>query len=157
MTCPVTLAGAFHSSTLVKSAGTLFGYITLARIEDPRCVGGGATFLTATLPWHVRYASFTGTLPRITAITLAFIGVSLRFAVARIEPICLVGTTAAEPARNIISLNASGQATSTAWEGSIDLMPSPDTLCDFLGANADVTGAASVSDGAGNLIFIRLI
>jgi hypothetical protein len=157
LTCPVTLASSFHSNTIVKTAGLLIGYITAARVEDPRCAGGRFTMLTATLPWHVRYASFTGALPRIATATLTFIGVAFRFSIGGAEPFCLVGTTAAEPARGIISLNAAGQATSIAWEGSIDLTPSPDTLCDFLGANAEFSGAGSVSDGAGNLSFIRLI
>jgi hypothetical protein len=157
LTCPVTLAGAFHSSTIVKTAGTLIGYITTARVEDPRCAGGRATILSATLPWHVRYASFTGTLPRIATVTLTLIGAAFRVSIGGSEPFCLATTTAAEPARGIISLNAAGQATGIAAEGSIDLTPSPDTLCDFLGANGEFSGAGSVSDGAGNLIFLRLI
>jgi hypothetical protein len=82
----MTLEGSFHSRTMTKTAGALVGYITRATIKRP-CTGGtvwahngetnevlGGT-VSNTLPWHVRYNSFTGTLPNITAIAYELINV----------------------------------------------------------------------------------
>ena len=70
--CPVTLEGTFHSATIAKIEGSLIGYITRAIVAEtePPCRGGIAHVNTETLPWHVTYRSFVGTLPRITGIVL---------------------------------------------------------------------------------------
>jgi hypothetical protein len=68
--CPVTLEGTFHSTTIAKVVGSLIGYVTRAAVANTACTGGHATVLTATLPWHVTYEGFTGTLPNITRIRL---------------------------------------------------------------------------------------
>jgi hypothetical protein len=64
-TCHVTLEGSFHSRTITKSVGTLLGYIT--RVATGSC-SQGTTILNATLPWHIRYVGFSGTLPNITLL-----------------------------------------------------------------------------------------
>lgn len=66
--CPVTMEGSFHSRTLSKVAEQLIGYVTRVEINNAGCTSGHATVLTATLPWHIRYDSFTGTLPTIATI-----------------------------------------------------------------------------------------
>ncbi len=66
--CPVTLEGSFHTPTIRKVIGSLIGYVTRAAVRNEACRGGHATVLTETLPWHVTYEGFTGTLPRITSI-----------------------------------------------------------------------------------------
>jgi len=66
-TCRVTLEGSLHTRTIVKSAGTLVGYVT--RIITGQC-SNGVTILTETLPWHVRYIGFSGRLPDITLISV---------------------------------------------------------------------------------------
>jgi hypothetical protein len=65
MTCHVTLEGSFHTRTFAKVAGALVGYLT--RATTGSC-NNPVTILTATLPWHVRYEGFSGTLPNITLI-----------------------------------------------------------------------------------------
>lgn len=65
--CPVTLEGSFHSRTTTKTSGTLAGFITRASMGT--CESGRARWNTETLPWHVQYVSFEGTLPNITGIT----------------------------------------------------------------------------------------
>lgn len=62
--CPVTLEGSFHSKTMTKTSALLVGYIT--RASAGTCTSGSITWLGETLPWHVRYESFRGTLPAIT-------------------------------------------------------------------------------------------
>lgn len=99
VTCPVTLEGTLHSSTITKTAGLLIGYVTRASIATNgsttgRCTGGNGTILAATLPWHVQYSSFGGTLPNITSLTLRLINASFQIANGSE---CLARTTAAEP------------------------------------------------------------
>jgi hypothetical protein len=67
--CPLTLEGSFHSRTTSKVFGLLIGYVNRATVSPrERCTGGAATILTATLPWHVNYDSFSGTLPNLTSV-----------------------------------------------------------------------------------------
>jgi hypothetical protein len=70
--CALTLEGSLHSRTLVKTTGALIGYITRATLGT--CSRGSATILSTSLPWHVRYASFSGTLPNITRLNSTFTG-----------------------------------------------------------------------------------
>jgi hypothetical protein len=73
--CPLTLEGSFHSLSTEKVVGQLLGYI--ARTSLGTCTGGTGTALTETLPWHIRYEGFTGSLPNITGVSAAFSGLSL--------------------------------------------------------------------------------
>jgi hypothetical protein len=75
--CQVTLDSTLHERTMIKDLGTLMGYITRA-ILGP-CTGGTYTILTSTLPWHIRYSDFTGTLPEINSLIVHVIGFSWRF------------------------------------------------------------------------------
>jgi len=79
--CPTTLEGSFHSRTITKTARMLIGAITEARIKQNSCTNGTvSTFDGAesyngttppnTLPWHVTYESFTGSLPSIEAVNM---------------------------------------------------------------------------------------
>jgi len=76
ITCPITFEGSLHSRIIPKVLGTLIGYITRADIGS--CSFGRATILRETLPWHVRYLSFSGVLPNITQLRFNVIGFSLR-------------------------------------------------------------------------------
>src|SRR5215218_2848212 len=67
--CPVSLGGAFHNRTIAKVPRALIGRVTAARINGA-CSGGTATILSETLPWHVQYSSFSGTLPRIATVVI---------------------------------------------------------------------------------------
>jgi hypothetical protein len=64
--CPVTLEGSFHSRTITKNLGSLIGYVTRAIVKENSCQNGRGIPATETLPWHVTYEGFTGTLPEIT-------------------------------------------------------------------------------------------
>ncbi len=76
--CSVTLEGTFHSRTFMKVRSVLIGFITRAAISE--CVRGSAGFLAETLPWHVQYEGFTGTLPTIEQLRVQITeaGISLR-------------------------------------------------------------------------------
>lgn len=76
--CNATIEGSFHTRSIAKVVGTLIGYITSERFAHP-CTGGevwsangtevmGGSTVESTLPWHIRYDGFTGTLPSITTI-----------------------------------------------------------------------------------------
>lgn len=107
ISCNVTVEGTLHSNTIVKRDLALVGYITRAAFTRP-CVGGGegwvlngierhptlGTFGTS-LPWHIRYRSFRGTLPNITGIGLDVIGVS--FVVDVMSALCLFKSTTTQP------------------------------------------------------------
>lgn len=94
VSCAVTIEGSYHSRTIAKVVGSLIGYVNRAVLGT--CTGGRATVLRETLPWHITYDSFRGTLPNITEIRIRMIGASFR-----IEPgfgfVCLMRTTALSP------------------------------------------------------------
>lgn len=71
--CPVTIEGSFHNSTIAKTVGALIGYVTRASISAT-CTGGSATIHQESLPWHITYEGFTGTLPNIATEKLLVIG-----------------------------------------------------------------------------------
>ena len=85
ITCHVTLEGSFHYMTFAKNVGRLIGYITRVAVRRP-CTNGEAWAangteshprlgtLANTLPWHITYQGFEGTLPCITAILLLLRG-----------------------------------------------------------------------------------
>lgn len=64
--CNVTLSESYHSRTLTKTADSLIGYINAAAASS--CTSGNVRMNVESLPWHLKYASFSGTLPSITAI-----------------------------------------------------------------------------------------
>jgi hypothetical protein len=104
--CAVTLEGSFHSRTITKTTNALLGYVTRA-IVGP-CSAGAATVLTATLPWHITYQSFAGTLPNITRVRILLVNAS--FLIEQFGFRCLARTTAASPASGEIALGAGGRA-----------------------------------------------
>jgi hypothetical protein len=103
--CQVTLEGSLHSRTVVKSVGTLMGYITRAALGP--CSVGTATILALTLPWHVRYAGFTGTLPAISTLVTNMIGASFRIR-ETFGVFCLARSTTTEPAIGTYRVEGSG-------------------------------------------------
>jgi hypothetical protein len=67
--CALTLEGSFHSATVRKVRGALIGAVTRSTIKGESCEGGRATILQESLPWHLTWESFSGTLPRIEEVT----------------------------------------------------------------------------------------
>lgn len=116
--CNFTMEGSFHSNTITKVIGSLIGYVTAARYSRP-CTNGEAWIWNgtegelsgaSTLPWHITYEGFNGTLPNVTR---------LRWLVARAKftirnGICL-GTYA--PANANVSANMSAGTATVTWEG----------------------------------------
>src|SRR4051794_14739384 len=109
--CQVTLEGSLHSRTIDKVPGRLIGYITSAALGS--CSSGTATILRETLPWHVRYANFTGTLPNITSLGTNVIDASFRVR-ETFTITCLARSTAAQPAIGTFNRDVVGRTLTTA-------------------------------------------
>lgn len=78
--CALTLEGSFHGRTFAKTREALVGYVTTASMQSA-CNGGELHLLAETLPWHLRYDSFSGTLPRFNSIRFRLVELNLWFTV----------------------------------------------------------------------------
>jgi hypothetical protein len=116
--CPVTLEGSLHARTITKTSGLLIGYIVRGRTSA--CSVGSAVLLTpedgqtSSLPWHIRYDSFAGTLPAITRIRWHIFGFSYRI-VKELET-CLYTSTPTRPA--LLDLTREGGGSGALTTGS---------------------------------------
>lgn len=144
-TCQLTLEGSLHSRTIEKVPGSLIGYITRAILRKP-CAQGDATILTATLPWHIRYSSFTGTLPDITSVNSTIVGLAFR----ALEPVfglgCLARSTPERPVTFTNEKQGGNGFTSSSLGGSIPTdcglngtIRSRETRIEVLGATTRIT------------------
>jgi hypothetical protein len=100
-----------------KVRDSLLGLVTRATVG--RCESGNATVLTESLPWHMTYQSFSGTLPNITRVRLALINAAFRIEQALF--FCLARTTAAAPAFGEVSLGAGGRVEGLKPDGSREI------------------------------------
>ena len=119
--CEVHLEGSLHRRTLAKRVGSLIGCITQAELQrdlDPDgCETGFATILRETLPWHVRYLGFAGTLPNITQIIVNVIRAAFQVQEAGGGPLCLATTTEARPATGTFNREVGTRILTTAIIG----------------------------------------
>jgi hypothetical protein len=129
VTCELTLEGSFHYRTIVKREGALVGLVTRAIVRHPCRSGEGWTdngteeFLGSrtinSLPRHITYQGFLGTLPAITGIRLTIMGPSF---VASSPGICLARYGLAEDNVTMlatITAGVVGNATPVAGANSI--------------------------------------
>jgi len=107
-------------------------------------------FVQESLPWHVRYLYYTGTLPNITGVGLASVG--LEFAIT--EPVnCRTHTTEAQPFVAIANAESSGVITGMGPDEE-ELIPlEGEFLCLFAGegtfeGTGSVTTVPSCTEGA---------
>jgi len=114
--CELVLISSFHTRTITKTTGSLVGFIVGAEI--PRCRRGSATLLVETLPWHVRYFSFSGTLPGITRVSTQIIGFALQIREPTFGILCLARSTEAEPAFAVYNVSF-GRISSVSLGGGI--------------------------------------
>ncbi len=154
--CPAAFLGRFHDEDIVKTAHTLIGEVEFAHVFTEECVGGSATVLQATLPWHATYEGWAGALPnQITEITLLLVGASIQIAMGGTT--CLARTTVAEPAQFITFLNGGNTVGIIPPAASIDLGDiGGGTLCDALGFDGQLAEGGSVEDGEGNPLVVTL-
>jgi len=156
ISCEVTLEGSFHTRTFAKVAGSLIGFITRAVVR-PGCRGGWGDmrFLTETLPWHLRYASFSGTLPRVTSVTVDLVNWAWNY--PGLGATCLYRSTAAEPARWIMNRETTtGTITSVRADESIAVPFFSGELACASSINYRGTGSMTLL-GTSNAISVTLI
>jgi hypothetical protein len=114
--CRLTLEGSFHSRSIAKIAESLIGYVNSATLGE--CPINDTRVLRETLPWHIRYRSFAGTLPSIVEFTTVIVG----FAMSIREPFgvrCLGRSTATEPVFFRWTREAGGRWREAGLSGSI--------------------------------------
>jgi hypothetical protein len=144
ISCPVTLEGSFHSRTLSKVSGQLIGHVTRAQVPTglaPPCIGGKATALTETLPWHIQYNSFAGTLPNITRIRIALIGA--KFQIEEGTFLCLAATTQARPAMGDVEVTG-GSANRLRALPEFTIPLGGEFFCSVSGQSGNFSGTAEV-------------
>jgi hypothetical protein len=146
LVCAVTLEGSLHSRTIAKVTNVLHGFIN--RADLGACATGSTTILRETLPWHVRYASFSGTLPSITAIGFTVIGYSFQWR----EPLftCLARSTEARPVRGTFTREVGGVLTAARISGTVP------TSCGIEGGFESNSGTVTVA-GAATRVTVTLI
>jgi len=113
--CAVTVEGSFHSRTIQKNLGHLAGLITRAIVGT--CPRGSATVLQESLPWHVRYNSFEGTLPNIRQINATISGLAFRMREPTFGLTCLAVSEEEEPATLTFNRDVVTRALTTALAG----------------------------------------
>lgn len=116
--CALTLEGSLHSASFAKVRGGLVGVVTGAR-GSSGCGIFQSRVLTGTLPWHVRYNTFAGTLPNITSIALQVVGFEYLIRETGFGIECLFRSTEAQPLNFTWSRTGSGAVTSATLGGTI--------------------------------------
>jgi len=147
--CALTLEGSFHYGTLGKVAHSLIGHVTRARLGT--CRTGSATVLTGSLPWHITYEGFEGTLPNITGIRVALLGAQFRIHEPILGTECLA-TSNPERAFGIARLDAGSGNRNVI---GVTSESGARIRCGSLNGNFEGTGA--VRSVEGELLLVRLI
>jgi hypothetical protein len=151
--CDVTMEGSFHSATIAKTSGALVGFISRGTIAN--CINGRAEFIQTTLPWHVRYGGFEGTLPNISGVTLNIVGLGVTL--EREGVTCTTHTTAAQPLVGIARTGAGGAVNSFRGDETRTFPLSREGLCLFAG-EGKFSGSGSFKVlGTTQTVSIRLI
>jgi hypothetical protein len=157
--CPVTLEGSFHSRTLSKVSGQLIGYVTSAKVAGsrPPCTGGTATILTETLPWHVRYDSFSGVLPTITLIRIQLVGANFRIDPDGATNPCLARTSAANPAYGNVVVGTGGRVEILRADEASNIPLTEEFFCAISGGSTFRGNSEVFLQGTTTRIFVRLV
>jgi hypothetical protein len=172
--CQLSLEGSFHSRTLSKVCGQLIGYITQAQAPFT-CAGGEIAVLNGnernhanvvsenTLPWHVRYDSFTGTLPNIAGIRIQIIGAAILYWITTpfIATTCLYKSEIARPLFAILEVGAGGVITAMRFEETFSFLlfarlGAPEIFCPS-GAKITKRTTSFTVQGGTSRITVRLV
>jgi len=141
LTCSMTLEGSFHTRTFAKVASALIGYVTRATVAEASCSnrvgprgegewpGLKARFLSETLPWHLRYSTFSGVLPAISNVAMTLVGFAPRITELPFAGSCLYRSTATAPLPVSLALGPSGEVTSFDAGGENVPLSSGSALC----------------------------
>jgi len=165
--CNVTLEGSFHSNTIAKVARALIGHISRANVARPCAAGTAWAYngsevnevlggtLASSLPWHLTYESFEGTLPNITGVHLLLTGARflLRATVFGVTLLCNYTTGASGNAAGIAQISG-GVVTGLRADERREIRSESGGLCPA--GNFSGTGAATLL-GTTTALTIRLI
>jgi hypothetical protein len=149
--CNLTLEGSFHSGTIRKVQGALAGYITRASARE--C---STTILQGTLPWHITYDSFSGTLPRLESLNLVF----HRFAFiidTIVHPPCLFAEDGVRRVRERLNVEPNGLVLNTSVDNTIELPLFEGTEGCFRNVGFEGTGTVRLLGSSTQNISVRLI
>ncbi|HZV72142.1 MAG TPA: hypothetical protein VFF79_00345 [Conexibacter sp.] len=157
--CPATLEGTFHSRTIAKVAGQLIGFITRAIVGHP-CVGmEGKEFFfhngteavlgepPTSLPWHMTYSGFTGTLPVLTGLIVNIVGIRMTVLYGLGNCLEIYGS-ATESRPWVFNIEAAGAVTSLQpGSGHLIQQQGTSALCPELGRLSEPSGPVTVLGG----------
>jgi len=115
--CNITLSRTLHGGTIPKVLETLIGYMTAVSVGG--CETGSATILGETLPWHLRYQGFLGTLPNILGIIRRIVGWAMQIREPAFGITCLATSTAASPVTETMNREAGGRLSSLTLGGTV--------------------------------------
>lgn len=154
----MTLEGSLHSATIAKVAGALVGFVTRASLAEASCTGGlaeSAGLVTASLPWHVEYEGFSGTLPNLTAVKLR---VFEKEEVLRVLGVNCHYRPAAAGMQTILNVGTGGTITSAALESATQLVliSGPNPPCPPTNGDVAANGRFTVQ-GSTTSVTVRLI
>lgn len=152
--CPMSLQGTFHETTLGKSGGALIGHIVGHTLDGEACEGGDVTILSATLPWHVQYEFFSGTLPNISEIGVDVVGMAVGIRTG-IFFSCLATTTSLSPMVLRLARNIESGTISAVILDPDEQIPLSGTFCPEHGTISGV-GEATIT-GTERRIVVSLI
>jgi hypothetical protein len=159
ISCNVTMEGSLHSGTIAKVARSLIGYVARATVDARSCseargMGGTFTFLSGTLPWHITYTGFSGTLPLINDVRVSFIGMALGISSLLLN--CLTASTVANPAGWVLTREPRGAISGFGADAGI-ILPTPTGFgCERWHAVYFGTGRLTRPDGV-TLLTLRLM
>lgn len=167
VSCPVTIEGSFHGPTISKVAGSLIGFITRAKVGRP-CTGGtgwvyngsesnevlGGT-LASSLPWHISYEAFSGTLPSIAEIHILLRSWRwlLRVTVLGITELCNYTATLEHPIWIWIRIGRGGLEESAKLAEEKTIPSESGGAC----PTDDLSGTGTDTNGTGGTITLTLI
>lgn len=147
--CNVTLEGSFHSTSIAKVERALIGFISRASVNS--CTAGTMSVLTETLPWHVQYGSFGGTLPNISTLTTRIVGMSASWTFIGLT--CLGRTEANTPAQ-LIAERSGGTIASYRWDEAAPIPLTGSSGCSSI--RGRLGGTTSSATGLGNARAVAL-
>jgi len=152
-TCPVTLQGSFHSSTMRKTVGAVLGYVN--GHETGRCSFGEAEFERGISGvWSIQYVGFTGTLPSLSGFTVKIVGVKYWFTAFNNE-ICTYYEAGSEQVKGTFQIEERARITGFALDTMVFL---PKTgLQFFCPARSRQRGTGTVTTVTGGELGVHLI
>jgi hypothetical protein len=168
--CAVTMEGSFHAEQIIKVVGNLIGHITRAIVGHPCGAAEGQEYYfhngteavlgepPTSLPWHIRYAGFTGTLPVMTSVIVEITGMRMTVNYGLNRCLEIYGS-ATETRKWVFRVEAAGGVTSLepiTNPRHLIVQQGTSILCPELGRLSGVSGPVTLL-GTTTQIRMRLI